>query len=61
MAKAEMEKMAASFAQEGVRLVELTDNEFAAWMAEAKAHSWPYYRASVPGGGEILAAISEPR
>ncbi len=61
LAKAEMEKMAARFEEEGVRLVELSDDEFDAWMDAAQVYSWPYYRETVPNGEEILAAIAEPR
>jgi TRAP-type C4-dicarboxylate transport system substrate-binding protein len=61
LAAEEADRMAEDFSAKGVKVVTLTQEEFDAWIAEAKKHAWTDFVESTPNGQELIDAIDQPR
>lgn len=53
-------RIAEEFANKGVTLYELTEEDLQVWMDHARDTAWPYFIESVPNGEAALEAINQP-
>lgn len=54
-------RIAEYFADKGVTLYELSEEDLEVWMTHAQNTAWPYFIDSVPEGAAALEAINQPR
>ncbi|MCE8022081.1 TRAP transporter substrate-binding protein DctP [Halomonas sp. MCCC 1A11036] len=54
------QRIAEEFERQGVQLYELSNEELAAWIENARETAWPYFIERVPEGAAALEAVNTP-